>query len=214
VIKKKGERMRYSIILLIVLMFFTVFTACGKRIMVPPRYDLKNYEDVGIIEFAFKSEGNLGEPTTERFIEAIRRDQGMVKIVELGTESEVLKAVGKKKFDRETFKEIGEKFDVSTIFMGELLVSDVRPDISIGPGLVHMRLSAEVDASLGVKMIETETGASIWSTNVEDTEKVSEVSYFGGTAFAFDAENPDEAYGDLIYYLVERASIDFRVTWE
>jgi hypothetical protein len=184
---------------------------CGKRVMVPPKVDLTEYETVGVIEFRSTNEGQIASYATEQFIEAIRRDQGMVKIVELGSEKDVLKAIGAKKLDKDCFLKIGEKFMVSSIFYGKLDVSSIRPDVTILPGM--MSVDAEVDAKLSVKMIEVVEGASIWSGSAMTTEHVGNVSIFGGKAFTFDAEDPDEAYGKLIHSLVEDVSRDFKVRW-
>ncbi|MGB3340485.1 MAG: hypothetical protein WBB37_03275 [bacterium] len=187
--------------------------ACGKKVMVPPRIDLSDYEVVGIIEFSCSEKGKLGSLATNRFMEFARRDQGMIRIIELGTESEVLKKIGHDKLDREAFTKIGETYEIATVFTGELIVSDVRPDIMITPGLGYMGFGAEVDATLSAQMVETVTGASIWNNSGSATRSVGHVSIFGGKAFAFDAEDPDKAYGKLVNELVDRVTADFQVTW-
>ena len=197
----------------LVLMAFLVLAGCGKKVMVPPRIDLSDHEIVGIIEFSCSEEGKLGPLCTKRFMEFARRDQGMIRIIELGTEEEVLNKIGHDKLDQAAYVEIGEAYEVATIFTGELIVSDVRPDIMITPGLGYMGFGAEVDATLSAQMIETTRGASVWNNSGSATRSVGHVSIFGGSAFAFDAENPDKAYGKLINDLVDRVTIDFQVTW-
>lgn len=190
-----------------------VIIGCGKKVMVPPRIDLSDHEMIGIIEFECSEKGKLGALATSRFMEFARHDQGMIRIIELGTESEVLKKIGHNKLNQEAFKEIGEEYEVRTIFIGELIVSDVRPDIKITPGLGYMGFGAEVDATLSAQMVETVSGASVWNNSASATREVGHVSIFGGSSFAFDAEDPDKAYGKLINHLVDRVTIDFQVTW-
>ncbi|KYK22181.1 hypothetical protein AYK25_07510 [Thermoplasmatales archaeon SM1-50] len=204
---------RRLIICYAALLMVTVLS-CGKKVMVPPRIDLKGYEIIGIIEFTCAHEGELGSFTTRKFMEAIRKDQGMVRIIDLATEKEVLDAIDYNRMDAAAYKAIGEKYNVSTIFTGELVVSDVRPDITITPGLGYMGFGAEVDATLSTQMVETATGASVWSNSADATESVGHVSIFGRKAFAFDAEDPDKAYGKLVDALVYETTRDFRVTWE
>jgi len=187
---------------------------CGKKVMIPPRIDLSDHEIVGIIEFSCSENGKLGSLATSRFTEFARRDQGMIRIIDLGTEAEVLKKIGHNKLDQEAFIEIGETYEVATIFTGELIVSDVRPDIMITPGLGYMGFGAEVDATLSAQMVETVTGASIWNNSGSATRSVGHVSIFGGSAFAFDAEDPDKAYGKLVDELVDRVTRDLQVTWK
>lgn len=206
--------MKHIVSLGMAAVLMAVMSGCGPKVMVPPKIDLKQHEVIGIIEFRSSSEGELGSYATRKFTEAARRDQGMVRIVELGSEVEVLEGVGHDRLDQATFKALGEKYEISTIITGELVVSDVRPDITITPGFGHMSFAAEVDAELTVQMAETATGASIWSGSASTTREVGHVSVFGGKTFAFDAEDPEKAYGKLVDALVEKVTKDFRVTWK
>ncbi|KPJ72834.1 hypothetical protein AMJ52_05010 [candidate division TA06 bacterium DG_78] len=186
---------------------------CGPKVMVPPKIDLTQHEVVGIIEFGPPSEGELGPYITKKFTEAIRRDQGMVRIVELGTEAEVLKVIGRDKLDKAAFQALGERYDVRTIFAGEV-ESSVRPmDLSVTPGFGSVKVEAEMIVSLDAQMVETFTGASVWSGSESETKKVGEVSIFGSRDFDFDAENPDKVIDDLIEEVVEEVTRDFRNTW-
>lgn len=197
---------------LFAVLIFTV-THCGPKVMVPPKIDLTQHEVVGIIEFGPPSEGELGPYVTKKFTEAIRRDQGMVRIVELGTENEVLKAIGHDNLDKAAYKELGEKYDVRTIFAGEVGAS-IRPaDLSVTPGFGSVKVAAEMIVSLDAQMVETFTGASIWSDSESETKKVGEISIFGSRDFDFDAENPDKVMDDLIEEVVEEVTKDFRNTW-
>lgn len=206
--------MRPGLILCAVVTLAVVVSGCGQKVMVPPRIDLKEHEVVGIIEFASRSEGELEEYVTRKFTEAIRRDQGMVRIAQLGSEMVVLEGVGGDRLDPTTFKALGDKHSVSTIITGELVVSDIRPEVTITPWFGFASLAAEVDATLSVQMVETSSGASVWSSSASATERVGEVSIFGGEHFSFDAEDPDDAYGKLVDALVEKTTRDFRVTWK
>jgi hypothetical protein len=67
---------------------------------------------------------------------------------------------------------------------------------------------------LAVRLLETATGASLWNTSAEGTREVGQVSMSSGRNFAFDSDDPDRAYGDLVDTLVSEATRDFRVTWE
>lgn len=181
---------------------------------VPPRIDLKEHEVIGIVEFATKSGGKLGLLATSKFLEWARRDQGLVRIVELGTEASALQSVGRDRMDREAIRALGEKHGVRTIFTGEMAVSNVKPRVQILASLRGGHVSAQVDATLAVQLVETATGASLWNTSVRGTREVGQVSVFSGGRFGFDADDPDRAYGDLVNFLASEATWDFRVTWE
>lgn len=186
----------------------------GTRVMVPPRIDLREHEVLAIIEFKSSREGELGPLATARFVEAIRADQGLVRIIDLGPESEALRAVGAGRLDRTAYQALGQEHEVNTIFTGELIISDIRPAIQITSDLANMGVAADVDATLNVKMIETTSGASIWSRSADVTKRVGQVSMLGSRDVVFDAENPERAYGELIDALVVAVSGDFRATWE
>lgn len=207
--------MKRTIIFSLILIAMIMSLYCGPKyvkVMVPPRIDLKQHEVIGIIEFDCTNKGKLGPLTTERFMEAVRVDQGMVRIIELGTKKEVLKAIRSKKLDAAAFKAIGEKYEVNTVFTGNLVISDIRPDVAITSDLT-MRLNADVDATLAVEMYETATGASLWNRSASATENVAGVSISAGRYFAFDADDPDKAYGKLVNDLVFRTTGEYRVTW-
>ena len=199
----------------IMLALMVITTNCGRKVMVPPRIDLSQHEVVGMIQFQCDKKGELAPFTTQKFTEAIRRDQEMIRIIDLRTEGEVLKETGHDKLSKAAFQAIGETYEVATIFTGELLISDIRPNISVGLlFLIGASVSAEVDATLDVRMVETESGASLWSTSVSATREIGNVTIFEGGGFVFDAEDPERAYGKLVNALVEEASQDFRVTWK
>jgi hypothetical protein len=137
----------------------------------------------------------------------------MVRVVDLGNEKEVLKAAGVKKLDRDGFQAVGDKLEVETIFVGELKVSDIRPKIDIGLLFGALSFRAEVDATLSVRMIEASSGASVWSSSASASREIGGITLFGGKNFAFNADDPDEAYGDLVDFLVAQITDDFHVHW-
>ena len=80
-------------------------TGCaGRKVLVPPRIDLSAHELIGVIDFGASTEGELGPLATRRFTEAARRDQGLVRIVSLGTEQQVLRKLGASRLDAEAIK--------------------------------------------------------------------------------------------------------------
>ena len=66
---------------------------------------------------------------------------------------------------------------------------------------------------MDVEMIETETGASLWTRSSWATTTLGQISVFHGRKFAFDAADPDQAYGKLVNLLADHATRDFQVSW-
>lgn len=194
-------------------------SGCGARrtyqtYVVPPRVDLTQHDMIGVIEIDSSNKGELGPLTTRRFTDEARRDQGLVRIIRLGTEADALASVGRTKLDRESLKALGQKHGVQTILMGKLEVSDIKPNVSISSVFESGSVTAKVNASLAVELVETASGASIWSSSSRASDSVGQISIFSGGGVVFDAEDPDRAYGSLVDQLVHDATWDFRVTYE
>jgi hypothetical protein len=197
---------------------FTLLAACAsnppaRRVWVGPRIDLKPYETIGMVEFTSSSKGRLAGLATRRFAEAARRDQDMVRMVDVGSRGAALASVGRDQWDPDSLRAIGRKHGVRSMFVGTLTISSVRPALSVSTFFKSGQVTAQVDATLEVQMIESETGASIWSRSASATRSVGQVTVYGGKEFAFDADDPDNAYGDLVDFLVSRVTQDFHGRW-
>ena len=201
-------------ILILFLLIIVAGCAARQTVMVPPRIDLTQHEMIGVIDFKTTQKGELGPLVTRRFTEAARQDQGLVRIVGFGSEKEVLRSIDGERLSQEVLQALGRERGVRTILIGELVVSDIRPDLRLTSGLRSGSLSAKVDATLAVELIETATGASIWSSSARATRSVGHISVFKGGEFAFDAEDPEQAYGGLVDSLVAAVTRDFRATWQ
>jgi len=182
-------------------------------VMVPPQIDLRSHEMIGVVQFGSSAKGELASLATRRFTEAARRDQGLVRIVDLGTRDQALHAVGRNQLDADAVIALGRKFGVRTIVTGDLAVSKVRPDVSIDALLHSGSVTAQVDATLEVSMYETDSGAALWNRSGRTTHSVGQVQLWGGKQFAFDARDPEAAYGGLVDDLVAQVSRPFQVSW-
>jgi hypothetical protein len=181
--------------------------ATKPAVMVPPRIDLKEHERIGILRFVSTAEGDIATLATRRFTELARADQGVVRIVEVP-------AGRHQATDPASLQALGRELGLRTIVLGELTVSDVRPDVRVATDLRSGSLNAQVDATLDVRMVEIATGASIWNRSARASRSVGGVSVFGVENVSFDAADPERAYGPLVDTLVEEVTRDFRVRWE
>jgi hypothetical protein len=181
---------------------------------IAPRINLQQHEMIGIVDFDTDSRGRLGDLASKRFVESARRDQGLVRMIDIGSKDDALHSVGRDRWDVETLKALGREYNVQTLLVGDLKVSNVKPNVSIGTALRSGTLSAHVNATLAVELIETSTGASLWSRTAQATESVGHVSVLGGKDVVFDADDPEQAYGSLIDTLVAQVTRDFQVSWE
>lgn len=185
---------------------------CYKRVLVPPQFDLTERQVLGIARFKCNEEGKLDAYATQKFIEAITRDQ-TVQIVEMGSVDELLTEVGQTALNPDAMKAIAEKYRIKTLITGEIEISDVQPKLTITPGFSYVGISADVQASLVARLIETDNDATIWTGSARDKRTVGYVSVGSGGHFMFDARDPESAYGGLVDALVKRATVDFRSAW-
>jgi hypothetical protein len=174
----------------------------------PPRINLTQHELIGVVEFSSPEERKLAPMVTARFTEAARRDQGMVRM--LGLQGERARP------DTERVRELARKHGLRTIVVGELRLSDVQPSVSLSSSLSSGSLTATVEGVLSVEMIETETGASLWSASARSKECLGSVHVQGNGVrdVAIDAAGPDAAYAALVDRLVSQVTRDLQSTWE
>jgi hypothetical protein len=194
-------------------------SGCGHTttVMVPPRIDLRQHEVVGIIDFACIAESDedeLARLVTGRFIDAARRDQGLVRVMRLGTEAEALASVGQSRLDAAAFKMLAEKHGLATVITGELTMSSAQPSINLLQSLTSLGVRADVQATLAVQMVEAATGASLWSESAGATRELGGMSLTGNKQVVLNVRDPEKVYGSLINDLVWAVTPDFRPTWQ
>jgi hypothetical protein len=187
---------------------------CAKSVyvQVPPRVDLHDLGTIGIVEFASTSKGNLPAFATQRFIEALQEAQPGVRVLELGKVDGLAPATTSGPVDQAVLQSIGEKYGVDALIVGDLLVEDVRPNVDIHNLLTSMSVSADVDAALTARLLETGRGATVWTRATRATRTVAQVG-MGAGQVRFDARDPKSAYGELVDALVDDITHDFRVSY-
>ena len=185
-----------------------LFWGCGARILLPPRVDLRPYGTLGMIELSSNAKGNLAQYTSQKFLNSLQSAQPGTLVVELGTLQNALGSVGRSELDVEAIKAIGSKYGVGGIISGNLEVGKVKPSINIASTLTTMNVSAYVEAMLSAKLVETKSGATVWTNSAQGRENVASVSLMGGDPY-FNAKDPDKAYGQLVSHLVGYITNDF-----
>lgn len=187
-------------------------SACGgARVLVPPRLDLTPYQRVGLVTFTVENaEGSLGEFATQRFASQIFEAQRGVEVLELGDQERLLRELGTDQLDAAAIRAIGDEHGVPAVFVGNLLVSDVKPRASI---LGIPRLEAEVSVALTVRLRSTESGATAWSRSTRATGRVAGLAVVDGRP-VFAAQDPEDAYGELVDYLIQEVTEDLWPTYQ
>jgi hypothetical protein len=182
--------------------------ACASKyrtVQVPPRVDLTQYQIIAVVGFDSSNDDDLAQLATRRFMDMARRDQGLVRMMNVTLDPAKRTPAG--------FRELGERHGARSILVGSIELSDIRPNVSISETLRSGSLTANVNAMLKVELIESATGASIWSSSARTTRTLGHISVFEGKNVTFDADDPDRAYGELVDTLVAQVTKDFRSTW-
>jgi hypothetical protein len=196
--------MRASHLVLLVLV-----TGCSKYVWAPPRLDLQPLTPVGLLEFTMEdAQGTLHQVATQQFAEAAFAGQDGIEILELGDVESVLTAVGEPEMGPRAAQRIGTEYEVPAVFVGQLVVSDIKPR-GVLPPFGGPHVEATVSVELTVRLLSTRTGGTLWSRSARATETVGEVGLVGGRPY-FGAEDPNEAYGRLVEHLVGVVTIDLR----
>ena len=62
------------------------------------------------------------------------------------------------------------------------------------------------------RLLSAETGGTLWTQTAQTHEEIAALSLEDGGA-VFGAQDPEEAYGELVNRLLYRVTHDFRATW-
>jgi hypothetical protein len=189
-------------------------SGCAQKVLVPPRVDLDSYPTLGIVTFTSNARGNLEEHATRKFMQAVQHAQPGVRILELGGEERVLGAIEREELDFEAIQAIGDKWGVDAVFSGHLDVQDVKPNLELRSLLKELSFDAHVQAGLNTRLVETQSGATVWTRSASRRAPVAHVKVVSSGPVDFGASDPEEAYGKLVYALVNGVTDDFYSRWE
>lgn len=200
--------MKRTTIVLISVALIAAALGCFRRN--PPRVNLDRFGTIGLVQFRSEAKGNIAEYATRIFIEVLVKSQPGARIKELGREDEVLRDIGANRFSPDALEALRRRFNVDTVIFGTLDVSNIRPRVDLLSIISTLSVSAEVDAVLTARLLDTRDGMTLWTDSARDHKTVAQVSVFRGGGIFFDARDPEKAYGSLIRALVARTTRDFQ----
>jgi hypothetical protein len=163
----------------VILLALVVQWGCSRTVLVPvpPRMDLKSYGTLGIIEFASNSDPAISNYATQQFQEHIQGAYPGTPILELGNRETVLTAVGATQFDADAITKIGKKYGVTAVFLGDLVYSDPKTDIRLTDiNKLEGGVRTEVRGDMSTKLMETRSGASVWSSSTWEKRQIGSFS--------------------------------------
>jgi hypothetical protein len=193
---------RRSLVLTVAAAAAIAATSCrSTRVLMPPRVDLAPHVRIGLVTFTVDgAKGELAQLATQRFAEAMLAAQPGLEILELG----VIAGPA----DPAAARTLGAAQGVRTVVLGHLVVSDVKPKVS----LIRRTASAEMNVELRARLLSAESGSTLWTQSSRRRATLAALDW-DGVVPVFSATDPDEAYGEMINALVYDLTYDFRSTW-
>ena len=196
------------------LLFLAIASGCSSTVLVPvpPRVDLQSFGTLGVVEFTSNADPAINAKATREFQEHIHAAQPGTRLVHLGTREAVLAAVGARQFDPDALRKIGEKYGVEAIFVGEITYSEPQTNVKITDiSKLEGGARTVVRGDISSKLVETRTGASVWSSGAWATRQVGRVSVSAerGVSGAVRSSNPRE---EMVPTLLHHLTQDFRAT--
>jgi hypothetical protein len=196
------------------LLVLALLWGCSHTVLlaVPPRMDLQKYAALGIVEFASNGEPGTGVRAMRQFQQEIQAAQPGTPFLELGDRQAVLAAVGAKDLDRAALRKIGDKYGVRAVFVGEIIYSEPRMDVKLNDVVkLDGRVHAEVRGDIAARLLETASGASVWSSSAWARRQIGSirVSADQGISGGMSNSNPRD---EMVPTLVRHLTQDFRPT--
>jgi len=194
------------------LLLLALLSGCSRTMLVPvpARVDLRTYGTVGIVEFASNSERAVNAHATRQFQEQVQAAQPGTRFIDLGDRQTLLAAIGGRQLDVDALKNIGEKYGVAAVFLGDIAYSEPRTDVKIADlQKLEGGVRTEVRGDISSRLMETATGASVWSSSAWARRQLGgvNVSAEHGVSGSVSKSNPrDEMVPALVYQLTH----DFR----
>ena len=187
-------------------------SACAsKYTQVPPRLDLRPHGQVVLVTFSAPEEHRgMSELATRRFAEALLAGQPGVELLELPASDSVLRSLPRGTDPIVLAQALGEAKGIPAVFVGELKVSGVKPRAHVG--VDDLRVRATVSAELGVRLLSTRTGGTLWRSSSAASGTVGRVALAGGLP-SVSLRDTEEAYDEIVGSLVDGVTTDLRPTW-
>lgn len=198
--------------LIAVIAVLAVASCSAKYTIVPPAIDLAGLGTIGLVTFkAADVKGDLDAAATQAFLEEITAAQ-RVPVVELGPADAVLAEIGRPAFDREAVLALGQKHGLEAVFIGEIAVTKVKPQIDLAAPLSKTLFArAAMDMSVKARLVSTANGATLWTNSAVRQGTVGSVGMDNGVP-VFAVRDKNAAMNDLLRQIMFQMTWDFRPT--
>jgi hypothetical protein len=202
--------MRRTCLASLVILF--AVAGCARYTIIPPAVDLAAVGQLGLVIFrADNAKGALDSIATQYFLQEVTAAQ-RVPVVELGPDAGVLEAVGKSVLDRDAILALGEKYGIAAVFIGEVQLTKVKPQVDLlAPLKKTLFARATFDMTVTARLVSTVNGATLWTDSVLRQGTVGAVGMEDGLP-VFRIRDKSTALDDTLRETMFRLTWDFRPT--
>lgn len=181
------------------------------KVLIPPRVDLGSFGNLALIEFSATGGERLGMIASREFLSAMQSAQPGTPVLELGDERRALGSFSGGALDPQALRALGERYHVDAIVVGQLEAHSVKPNVSFDSAVRWVTASAQLEGILNARIIDTHTGATLWSSGARATREIAHVDLSNGNVAG---TSPDDARQELIEALVGTTTSDFWAHWQ
>ncbi len=185
-----------------------------EAVRVPPRMDLSRLGTLGLVDFVAPGEEDLGARASREFVAAIQSAQPGTPVLELGSQERLLAQLRRESLDHDAVRALGEKYRVDALIVGSLDSQRVSPKVAFDSTVAFATASAELEGALDVKILDTRTGATVWSAATRAKAEIAGVQVSDRGIASTGTHSPDDARDRLLRRLVKKATPDFWAHWE
>jgi hypothetical protein len=178
--------------------------ASKPKVLIPPRVDLATFGNLALVEFSATGGERLGVLASREFLVAMQSAQPGTPVLELGDE------IPPGRLDVRALRAIGEKYQVDAVVVGELEAHHVKPNLSFDSAVRWVTASAQLEGVLSARILDTRTGATLWSSGARATREIAHVDVSNGNV---SGKSPDDARQELVEVLVGSTTADFWAHW-
>lgn len=184
------------------------------QVHVPPRMDLSRLGTLGLVDFASEGNAGIGALGAREFLAALQSAQPGTPVLELGDERRLLAELGRETLDTEAVRALGEKYRIDALIVGTLDSQRVSPRVAFDASAAFATAKAELDGALDARILDTRTGATLWSTTTRARAEIAGVEISDRGIANIGTRSPDDARQRLVTRLVRKATADFWAHWE
>lgn len=194
------------------LVSLAMLSGCSSTVLVPvpPRVDLKSYGTLGIVEFASNSSRNVNARATRAFQEQLQAAQPGTRFIELGSREALLAEVGARALDADALRKIGKKYGVAAVFVGDIAYSEPKLEFKVADvAKMDGAVRAEMRGDISSRLLETGSGASVWSNSAWARRQIGAVSGSAERGVSIGVKDADPRE-EMLPALVHHLTHDFR----